>query len=165
MNKPHTHRVLLATAVPKWFNCLGNFATIRVLMASQWRSASLNLLLLCQSLQEGFEVPKWFRLPLQSSCHGLRYVAVNSLFPCRKLMLKVTQNTFPPTWTGNPQLASWACLPESSLSLSSLVRLSLAAFMTFQNLRLVILHQKQVVRFWRDKGEKLIDCSGKILDE
>ena len=88
MNKPHTHRVLLATAVPKWFNCLGNFATIRVLMASQWRSASLNLLLLCQSLQEGFEVPKWFQLPLQSSCHGLRYVAVNSLFLRRKRLVE-----------------------------------------------------------------------------
>ena len=89
-------------------------------MASQWRPAAPNLLLLCQSLQEGFEVPKWFQLPLQSSCHGLRYVAVNSLLLRCKLMLKVTQNTLTPTWTGNPQLASWACLLES-LSLWVLV--------------------------------------------
>ena len=31
------------------------------------------------SLQEGFDVPKWFQLPLQSCCHGLRHVPVSLL--------------------------------------------------------------------------------------
>ena len=94
------------------------------------------------SLQEGFDVPKWFQLPLQSCCHGLRYVPASLLLAGPDI-----ENDPPPVL----EIPNW--LHESACHRS-----------LFPN---QLLHQKQVAGLWlwREKGEKMIDCCGKTLDE